>query len=394
MKGIPNAKVAAFARQDAKTALNHAAVVVYLTENGPVVVRNETPRLQVIAVIGPGFYSRLKLHLPEAVLLEIGIGTTYPYHETKNPKALWCENQWCAEKSKRFRVRARQRYARISSEQYLQVAPILFAEMQRIVNQRIASREKRNHLNPPYKPVTRIIHSRRKNTLFRWATKITAHPGSRFSVSVSDEHVLSDIYWLEQQADEVYRGRTKGLAHRIAKRLLPYAKNGIKWKPEKLKGFQDIDAMIENSALPAYKRAEVLRLIEEAPAGKKVYQYFRDELENRLNGNGGVPEEIRLIRQILPQPEERLAVLRHEEIERHIAEVKNWLGWDDSLMEKYCRRISSSPAWKKRYQILVTTGLDAQKDYIVFEITHSLPTSIAANEEDPAEEKLLTPALG
>ncbi len=390
MKGIPNAQIAAYVRQDVEKVLRNASVVIHLTNADPIIINNETPRLQVIAVIGPGYYPQLKLHFSEAVLLEIGIGYSYSYHETKVPKALRCKNQWC--ESKLTRIRRRHQVVRITAEQYLQIAPLLFAEMQRIVNRRIAARKKRNHLNPPYKPVIRLFHSHRKSTLFNWGEKIIAHPGSRFSVSALDEHVLSDVYWLEQQTDTAHRGKTEGLAHRIAKRLSRYARNGTRWRPEKLKGLRDVDDMIENSNLPVYKRAEVLRLIKDSPKRRPVYEHFRNELELRLGSDDNIAPETRLIRQTLPHPEERLSVLRRKEIERHIKDVERKLGWDDSLVASYRQRISSSPAWNNRYQIQVTTGL-GRKDCIVFEMSHSLPTETAALNENPSEhEEAATPA--
>ena len=389
MKGIPNAQLADYVRQDVEKVLRNASVVIHLTNDDPIVINNETPRLQVIAVVGPGYCPTPKLYFSEAVLLEIGIGYSYSYHETKIPKALRCKNQWC--EGKLTRIRRRHQVVRITAEQYLQVAPLLFAEMQRIVNRRIAARKKYNHLNPPYKRVTRLFHSHRKSTLFNWGEKITAHPGSRFSVSALDEHVLSDIYWLEQQTDAAHRGRTEGLAHRIAKRLSRYARNGTFWRLEKLKGLKDVDEFIAYSNLPVYKRAEALRLIKDSPKRRPVYEHFRNELELRLGSDDNIAPETRLIRQTLPHPEERLSVLRREEIEQHIKDVERKLGWDDSLVANYRQRISSSPAWNNRYQIQVTTGL-GRKDHIVFEMTHSLPTNIITlNEESYECEKISAP---
>lgn len=170
MRGMKPDWVPELVARDVARVERHAAYVLQINGAGVEVVKNQDPKIQVVAVIGPG--SAFGQNFDRAVLLEVGIGRARPWQETSSaPK--------------------RRPWFQMTPEQYLVVAPTLFRILQEEVNRKVSA-WKRGPGNPIYLPVRkthfyRNIHPR--------SSQVHVQRGCRFSVARRDWLLLADLYW-------------------------------------------------------------------------------------------------------------------------------------------------------------------------------------------------------
>ncbi|GEM_PF-1930940 len=321
---------------DVDRVIQHAAFIISLTPEGPMFFVNPDPRLNVLAVIGPGIGTPLKRFFERALLLEVGLGVSRPYHESNIRRK--------AKKGGPKSIPERRKWFHLTVEQYTQVAPIIFSCLQEITNQKVAN-WKCNHEHPFFIPTSRHYFSRRQKTLFTEDGYKPWPRGTRFAVSLEDRFLLSDIYWAEKHNPDLRR-RLKGLAKFIDLRLNFSGAKKTKSRPRKefreLKRFVQIAGMLEKRNLPARHIVDLLDFLPLKNGHSRSLYYY--EISHLLGYTGEELREEKFVHQALTNPRHRLS------------------GVD----------------------LRITTGL-SRRDHIVFEIFTNLPVGeeITANAPIP-----------
>jgi len=309
---------------DVNRVIQYASIVVFLSPEGPMSFINPDPRLNVFAVIGPGTGTPLKRFFKRALLLEVGIGVSRPYHESNTGRK--------AKKGVPKSIPRRRKWFHLTTEQYVQVAPIIFPHLQEITNQKVAN-WKCNHEKPFFIPTSRHYFSRRQKTLFTEEGHKTWPRGTRFAVSLEDRFLLSDIYWAEKHNPDLRR-RLKGLAKFIDLRLNFSGTKKPKSRPRKefreLKRFVQVAGILEKRNLPARHIVDLLDFLP-LKNGRSRSLYYH-EISNLLGYTGEELREEKFVRQVLANPRQRLNSI----------------------------------------ELRITTGLSC-RDHIVFEISTNLP---------------------
>ncbi len=295
-------------------------------------VENKSPRLGVLAVVGPGkgFGRRFE----KVLLLEMGVSRGRPYHPAKGLKRQLGQPE----------INKRRKWFSLSPEQYQLVAPFLFAKLQELTNQRESTWKTSAFSGDPFiLPTPRYYWSRHQKTLFETVSYQPQPKGVRFSASREDEVLLRDIYWAEKHLNSYLRGKLIGLAKFIDLLLSYY--QGNNWQGErflKLQKVQWIQNVLRERKLPAYLIKEMMDLKD-----KRGLPLIKDSRFGEIAKKFGVEvyqektEEQRLAEKALPNPSQRLSEI----------------------------------------QLRVTTGLEADKDYVVFEIFPSHKSKEEQKEE-------------
>lgn len=315
---------------DVNRVIRHASMIISLTPEGSMSFINPDPRLNVLAVIGPGIGTPLKRFFERALLLEMGLGVSRPYHESKTGKRVKQEGP--------KGIPERRKWFHLTAEQYTQVASIIFSCLQEITNQKVAN-WKCNHENPFFIPTSHHYFSRHQKTLFTEEGYKPWPRGTRFAVSLEDRFLLSDIYWAEKHNPDLRR-RLKGLAKFIDLRLNFSGTKKTKSRPRKefreLKRFVQVAGMLEKRNLPARHIVDLLDFLPLKNGHSRSLYYY--EISNLLGYTGEELREEKFVHQVLANPRQRLNGIK----------------------------------------LRITTGLSC-RDHIVFEISTNLP----AGEEIP-----------
>lgn len=192
---------------DVALVKKRARALVLIKDNGEIVISNQDNwKLNIIAVVGPGTINGSEMFFQEAVLLEIGIGPTRPYHNS------YANRVWLHERKKWFFL---------SAEQYGRLRPMVFRVIKEIAMARISCwenltwtmKEKKNH------------YSRKRKKFFQDRTRWREYPtGTRFSVSKKDDLFLADIYAFDAENNPLVRKQLEGLAKFIDLCLGGYCK--------------------------------------------------------------------------------------------------------------------------------------------------------------------------
>lgn len=197
------------------------------------VIRNKNPVLNMFAVIGPA--TGYGGEHPEALLMEIGLWRTRPYRE-----ATYREN------GRRKWLRERAIWFKMSPEQYQLVAPRLFEELGEYAKSIMRSWKRGPYSDNPIKifvPKTHYGIAKRK---FEMRERYRpALQGVRFSISVEDEFLLSDVYWAELN-EKGFRGQQlRGLA-RYVDMVLSRLYKGNQYSGERFLRLQGVQNLIDS----------------------------------------------------------------------------------------------------------------------------------------------------
>lgn len=277
MRGLRQDWIPELVAKDAAVVKEEARLVIYLNGGNFEFVQNQNPRLNVIAVIGPSEAFGKKFD--EAVLCEIGIGKSRPYHAAK----------------KQYRIPKRRKWFSLTEEQYRQAAPIVFSILQEMTNQAVLGWKKSFFNNDPW-----YVPARRSFFLKRWKKVKTSEKayailrGTRYAVSLADRHFLSDLFYAELETNQ---RRLSGLRRYLDKRLSIVPRRKRNGRP---KAFVDVEAALDKKYLSRYLAIEVLKRFV-------PWHRFFDELCALVgwNGKDATPEH-KLIAAVLPPPELRL----------------------------------------------------------------------------------------
>lgn len=250
-------------------------------------IENKNYRLNVIAVIGPAVCEG-KI-FGEALLTEIGISRTRPYSA-----ALGINKT-----KEQSHVPQRRKTNLLTEKQYLLIAPALFDLIIKLSEIKVGKWKNGGYYSIKSNRNFWIKGCRQKTT----QEKEKLYPrGARFSISVNEEIILSDVYWANLNLNYYLKTQLHGAACIIDKIINAFlGRKTYKEKTpfHKLKIAHEIQEII--SRYPAYLRKKILEIL----AIKK--NFFLDELEIFFDLSGDKPKETALAEkaQILPNPHSR-----------------------------------------------------------------------------------------
>lgn len=298
---------------------------------------NPDPGLRVIGVIGQGASGHKNLcgqKFEKAVLMEIGISRGRPYGATVTPI-----DSFDPEMPKTL-ARRRGEYFSITEEQYIQAAPYLWEHIQRIADERI-SRWKRGPKYPIKLPTQRtFMHAlthKIRQYLFLWRPQ---PKGARFSVSKHDTYLIQDIFFAELSCNPQFRRAVTGLAkfiHQVFSRLRYGASD------------KNLYALVENIK----ERGIPTRIIYEA----------RSFALNNLRIIPGYDAE-----EAIP-----LWKIFFEKLGLPDLEICPERALADGALPGAHERLGN-------VRLRVSTGIDANKNYVVFEVYSSAKLNTGVNK--------------
>jgi len=295
MKGMNQQQCLDFVKKDITVIRDEAIGVIIISPDNKSfeLVENENPRLGVLAIIGPaqGFGKEFD----KALLAEIGIGSSRPYHKARGINRQINESD----------LPQRRKWFNLSEEQYNLIAPFVFNFILEKFRQRVDGWK----LGPYFDIPTPVNIWWRAQKRLKSFTRWKAMPvGTAFSISKKDKLLLRDIYWAELNLNERLSYALGGLA-RFINLMLSRLKN-VRFKGgkpfEKLGIAHDIEDNIYKIPQP-YLREEVLKHL---PGHKD--NYFFSELQKLFGLSGEESEEQYLAKEAenLPSPEKRLGKIQ------------------------------------------------------------------------------------
>lgn len=175
-----------YIKKDVDLIFLSARVVIVIDEDGntKMVWHNDRWDLNIIAVIGPG--SLMGMNFSEAVLFEIGIGATRPYHDAR------VHRNSCSGSGKKW-LHKRGKWFCLGKDQYVKIRPAILGLIKEFAEKTIRSwRNKTFTLK-----VEKSYISRRYKKIQERSSFIECLTGARFSASYRDDFFVRDIIQLE-----------------------------------------------------------------------------------------------------------------------------------------------------------------------------------------------------
>ena len=285
MRGINPLKIPLLAQKDVDFLRKEAAVVIEIDEEGSLIslYTSRNHRIDVLAVIGPvkefavSDPEIIKRKFLEGVLLEIGIGRDKPYHKSQNRERR-------NEEPKIFL--ARRRWFRLSRQQFVQIAPIIMANLQERVDKRVET-WKCGRDNPYMVKSSRNWWSHRRKKLSVGEKIYIAERGLRFSLNLKDDLFAKYVFWLELNNDFLKK-QLVGFARMIDKMFMRYRRAGeygyfYRKNFSQLKRPLEVKDMVSRKRWPLYYYEEMLE--KYLPHGKK--NQLIDEIYELLGVEAG-----------------------------------------------------------------------------------------------------------
>jgi hypothetical protein len=226
--------------RDLKVTQREARIVFEIKRKQVTVRENADGKLNIIAIHGEGSMPRGNSQPVESLVLldEIGLGRAKSFHATRSG---------ISERRKNFDL---------SPEQYLAVAPLVFAKILELATQKVAS-----WTNPTFVlPTPRLHYSRHQKRLFASTSFVEQPRGVRFCFDLRDEKFANDLYWAELHANVQVARQINGLAKFIDLCLKSLTTNGRTLEQfRKLKTAQPaLEALRERAYWPRHLLLETL----------------------------------------------------------------------------------------------------------------------------------------
>lgn len=283
-------------KDDVDRVRTGAKFIIDISNSSPEIIKNDSPFIGVIAIIGPGksAFGEFK----EANLCEIGLGKSRPYHSGVKPRGF-------AEKTGGIKTFVKRRkWFLLTEKQYRVVAPVVFKFLQELVDERVAQWKCNPHTNPFFVKGQKMFYAKRNKSVVIYKTCRVARNGLRFSVDLKDAYFVSDIFHSEIYLNDNIKNHLGGLARFIDKRLSIYRNNGHRADFSKLKGAKDIIDNIESQQISKRKYLLAEMLTRYFPKGIKNPLW--DEICKLLGFNGEKFWQKNIADLALPNPETRL----------------------------------------------------------------------------------------
>ena len=296
MNGLSPHRIPELVHSDVEHVLKEARIVLTIRGNAIIQTRNPAGGLGIIAVLGPGDFNGQ--HFNQALLCEIGLVKSRPYHRANRPATKNSQGQYLSKRRKWFSL---------NKSQYLLAAPIIFSLLRQLTNKAVSQR-KANIDNPFYLPTSRHYFSRYHNTLFKSVSFQPQLQGSRFSICLEDEFFVRDIYWADLN-NPATKNRLKGMAKFIDLYLSSY-KKGFRRRFLKLKKVKKVQMFLYRRGQSIYwPRHHEIEMLSHLPSGKRnpLWSHLTSDL---IHWDGEKTRERCLAEAAPANPESRLGQIR------------------------------------------------------------------------------------
>lgn len=280
-----------FIQRDLSILKEEARHIFFLENSDIREHHNQNGDLNVIAIIGEGYFPNNGNELYEGLLCEIGFWSARPYRLVKRA-------QKKRTPGKIMKFWPRHTYFSTTPEQYQLVAPRIFSLLQRLTDEQ-CSRRHCNQENPFIAPGVKYYWSRDKGKLFIDASYRPHFYGLRFTVSRKDTLLLQDIFWASLSSEET-KNRLKEFSD-LVKECVEHCRRKNRKRPlAKFPSMQQILKMAGSQKISLYLTAEIL----ENYFDRKNPKW--DELCDLFGWNQQTPEQLVLARGCLSDPYARV----------------------------------------------------------------------------------------
>ena len=304
MRGISLKKILELAKNDAERIKSEAKIVVQIDENGKIIDLQENPngKISVLAVIGTVgvIDERVEKILwkkgildeflkEQVILLEIGMIRGKPYRTGYDKE----------KKNGTYYIPPRRKWFFLSHTQYLNLSPALFL---------LLKSEARDRRQKWLKHETSFLLLRKESGFRKERTVadlLASCAGVRFSVSLKDTFICSDILWAEKENE-------------VRKRFLNYfCRLSIKLLSSENKKQKNKDNLKKYLMRPHRRRSfyVIEDMIELLPMNKK---FIAADIANLIGWDFQETKERRLRNAVLPNPLSRV-----DDIELRIERIDN-----------------------------------------------------------------------
>lgn len=290
-------------QRDPACVRQDAQYLVQIRDDCIRVKRNSSGRLPIIAVTGMAV-TPSGIVVQDAVKLEIGLGRSYPYQRVE--RQILPRN---GRKRLEFLIPARTKWASLSSEEYGQVAPILFDRIQSLANIIAESWKEGIDGAKYFFPLQTWIPPEKRHwqTQFGWIPK-----GVRFKASLKDTLLVSDIFWAELNQNKHLKEYLNWRVIKFGRRLIQY-KNGYRNSFLKLKKVQQVRYLMEN----LFIAKQMYLLVEIAEELHRQTGISRDDLYDLIGWDREECWEHVVAKQALPNPKSRIKDIQIRVIRRN-----------------------------------------------------------------------------
>jgi hypothetical protein len=274
--------------RDVNVVEQYAKCIIYITKDRIEIRENPNYRIEMLVVIGP--YRDERYDLPNAVLLEIGLKRTKPYSTSEGLK----DDSWDGPKT----FRERHSHLSMTTEQYQLVGPAIFEYLKQYAEERVLM-WLHDWYDPRWIKIPVAEHKHFGVTRdFKW---YSVEPSIRFSISVQDSFMVSDVYWAELNGKYDFEFRIKKLLAYMYRRLGGFKTRGRKYWPRNWMKYR--------------RFAEAISALQKLPWYLQVYVWkthfpksdpFHYEIMEQIKYEGVDPWEEAVRNAVLPNPAERL----------------------------------------------------------------------------------------
>lgn len=308
MRGLSKKARIGLIERDVILTRRHAKMVLTVKEKTVKIEKNAAGRLGVIAVIGPGSSDELRNSFNEAVLLEVGIGKSRPYHEARGLNR----------KSGESNIPKRLKECWLTKEQYIVVAPFIFKTILELAKDKVEGWRSSHHSF--WTPDRR--YSKKKKKFHCYWNFCDWPRGMRFSVSCLDSLILADVLFAERHVNRY-------ISSKIG------------------------------------RHARLISLVFSDLYDRKISSVHPDLVCDLKEGMEKVPSHIR--RYILDQVPERVREYWADDLAQIFKVPINGKHQEADLIESL-KFTGGSRSCINNMQLRVTTGIDAGKDHVTFEV--------------------------
>jgi len=275
-------------QRDVRLVMGRAAIVLRILNDEEVeIIRNARYTLNVIAITGMDYDG-------EVLLEEVGLHRTKPFRASQIGRI----GRKLGKPGRRTCMPARSKFFELTTDQYQQVAPVIFHILQETVNERVASW--RRGPKDPYRILCPQFHydSRRNKLYLSWKDREWPR-GLRFSVR-KDSFFARDVCWAELNSNDIIQNYLNGFAGFID---LCLSKHQRGWRRrcnfEELKGVRQIGNVLAYRKLPRHLLIETMQYL----AGGREKNYLWVDMAQYFGWDGTESEEKGLSLKVLTDPD-------------------------------------------------------------------------------------------
>jgi hypothetical protein len=295
------------AARDVELIKRDARVVVLISvENKVQIYHNLEFKINTIGIIGPGTSPSGHL-FQEALLEEIGISRTRPYHKGKVPEA-------CQKEGEPKAITYRYGGFFLTKEQYLAVAPAVFGIIQQLADQRVAQWQSGTPDNKFYVSGAKSWYNKTAERLEFQSTKsgtVEIDTGARFSVSLEGFFAQDILRTGLLPVKKFARLINLRLSHRLDRKprrkknpeklSFPRGRKPI----DKLSRFSEVKQLIAKSGLPKWL---LLNIVLFLPGGDN--NLFASPIRQFLKWQEKTTREFEIASRVLPGLRARIGSMR------------------------------------------------------------------------------------